>query len=100
MDEREKVAKGDDAPQATSWGTWPVFENHWAVRRYCKLLDAVGNAGEVAAIVLGSAAMILSLLLIFGTNLENYHFMDGTDMVCGYDGNTDQVFWIDPNSQY
>ena len=90
----------DDDPGRTAWGVRPVLVHHLALKRYRVVLRAIGDAGETAVLVLCVLMVLMFGLLVFGTNFENYLFLDGTAMTCGYDGDSDQVFWIDPNRNY
>lgn len=77
----------------TSWGRPDLASeiDIAALRRYRNILAKLVVIGERMAITL---ILILGVIgiLVMTSNLENIIFFDGTDLVCVYDGKTDQIY--------
>lgn len=85
-----------DVSFSSSWGVPSRLDNHYALRRYRTLLETISRIGETVAIFLCASLLVWSYVLVFHTNFENVLIKDGSDLFCGYDGDREEVFWINP----
>ncbi|CAM3661724.1 hypothetical protein BOFL111202_17580 [Bordetella flabilis] len=75
----------------SSWGHPRREIDTRGLRRFCRLLSAVAQAGELLNPILLCLLLLLTAWLLAFSNLENISFYDGTATVCVLDGTTQRL---------